>query len=594
MAQETQDKSKFFQGLSFKFLFLVIFSLFLVSTMIGTISYYISKQELIEAGKLHLQDITESGLEVVKLLDEEVKNGYMTLEKAQEIARERISGPMTDLENKTRDYSNSPFVYKEAGYVFAYNSNNVVQIHPNGLEGQDLTDLQDANGNYLIQELVKTSKLKNPSDRYYTYDWKNANESTSREKIAYLVYYEPWDWMIGVGAYTEEFYEALSSLKLMITIIVALSTILGAGITYYFISKIIKSIKRSNQVAIEISEGNLAVDIMNDQGKDEVSSLSNAIDKMIVNLKEIVTNVRENSEKVAAYSEQVSASADQTAIATNQITESIQKVAETADENNEMTINTIEALNVMGQKVTEMRAVFNHVSSQSSNALQEANTGKATVASSIEQMTFINDAVVDSSSTIETLHQNSQEISKIIQIITGISSQTNLLALNAAIEASRAGEAGKGFAVVAEEVRKLAEQSSEAANQVISLVNEMQQGATKSVESMATVTKEVNKGSKLIHEAGASFSGIAEINEELSRQVEKVSLISEEVSNSSDDLLIKSEKVLESTVTITSDYQTIASASEEQLASMEEVTGSMTHLNDLARELQDIVNRFKV
>ncbi|MFV8829219.1 methyl-accepting chemotaxis protein [Alkalihalobacterium sp. APHAB7] len=588
------SNSNFSQGLTFKFLVLVIASLLLVSSTIGITSYFYAKQELIEGGKLHLHDITEAALDSIQLLNDQVNQENLSMEDAQNIARQHISGPFSNVEEKIRDYTQSPFVYKTDGYIFGYDSQHIAQIHPNGLEGTDLTNLQDAQGDYLIQNLVKTSKLENENDRFYKYDWLNPNENIAREKIAYLVYFEPWDWMIGIGAYTEEFYESLEALKYIIVFIVLLSTTLGATITFIFIRKIILLIKKSNDVATELSHGNLNVETVTHNGKDEVSSLSRSIDHMVQNLKGIVFNVRENSEKVASFSEQVTASAEQTATATNQITEAIQKVAVTADDNNQMTLDTIDSLKKMSQNVSEMDHVFSSVIELSTNALNEASSGENLIEQSIQQMNEVNRVVETSSNDIEQLNKHAQEVSSIINIITGISSQTNLLALNAAIEASRAGEAGKGFAVVAEEVRKLAEQSAQAANQVISIINQMQDGASESAQSMNKVINEVNEGRNLIHKAGTSFYGIVQNNQGLSEQIQQVSTLSSEVSSASKQLLNQSENVLQSTADLTSDYQTIASASEEQLASMEEVTASMTHLNELAKELQNIVDQFKM
>jgi methyl-accepting chemotaxis protein len=223
---------------------------------------------------------------------------------------------------------------------------------------------------------------------------------------------------------------------------------------------------------------------------------------------------------------------------------------------------------------------------------RHAEAGRQAVTAVIVSMEEINHSVEGATHVIQSLEKRSQDISRIISVITDIARQTNLLALNAAIEAARAGEHGKGFAVVAGEVRKLSEGTNEAAQQIVSMIEEIQMDTGKAVERMAEGAGTTARGMKTARQSGEMFQLIEQNVLRVSQEMESVSQAFARMAPDAQQVVAVAQEVSSASAQAAAGVQSISAAVEEQSAAMELIVRSADHLATLAEELQMSLSAF--
>lgn len=346
--------------------------------------------------------------------------------------------------------------------------------------------------------------------------------------------------------------------------------------------------------AHDIADGDLQIKQIHYAGDDEIGDLLRAFSHMAKNLQEIVTHVSRSAEQVAAASEQLTASADQSALAAGQVAETITSVAAGAYTQGTTVEHTADIVQEMARAIGHIAENSSTVSARSAETSKAATIGSQAMQQATDQMQAINRSVSQSAEVVGKLGESSKQIGEIVDVISGIAGQTNLLALNAAIEAARAGEQGRGFAVVADEVRKLAEQSHEAAQKIAHIVREIQAETTSVVTVMQQGTVDVARGSEVIISTGERFTAIVSLVENLNSEIQEITAASEQLSASSEEVVKSVEWVKQLAGETAANTQTISAAAEEQSASMEEIAASSQALSRLADELQMVVRKFKI
>ncbi|MED4887030.1 methyl-accepting chemotaxis protein [Lysinibacillus fusiformis] len=398
-------------------------------------------------------------------------------------------------------------------------------------------------------------------------------------------------WKVIGTMFTVEATDAASATFNITLLIIAVSIIVGIIFMLAMIKSIVSPIKRLQQSALKISDGDLTeyIDI---HTKDEIGQLGEAFVSMKVNLKKLIRNVDQSSQHVQTAAQGLSANAEQNIAASEQVTEAMQQVAISTEKQTTGIDQNAISIEEIAKGVVEVADSALQVSDLSSQAIHLAVEGGQSVEQSVNQMVSIHESVAQSDSMIKSLFDRTKEIGSIIEIISNISDQTNLLALNAAIEAARAGENGKGFAVVADEVRKLAEQSHQSAEQIATLITGIQQDTAKSVQTMMKASADVQEGLQLSEDTKKKFISIIESLRNIAPKMEDISASAQEMSAVMEEVSATAIELSDHAKLNAAASEEVAASTEQTLSSMQEIASSSKALLDMADELQGYVNRF--
>ncbi|MCR6095396.1 methyl-accepting chemotaxis protein [Salipaludibacillus agaradhaerens] len=396
------------------------------------------------------------------------------------------------------------------------------------------------------------------------------------------------------GAAEKSVYDIISMNIVYFSIMVLIVIVSGGSIFWIVTSNLSKRLNQVVGTAEQLSRGNLAVEKIEIKSQDEAGRIGLAINQMIDNLSTMITNVRRTSDQVAASSEQLSASSTETTKVTEEITESIQEVASGADTQVEKAADNERTVNDMSKSIDLIASSIETVNESSEVSAQKAEHGTDVISSTMSQMTSIHELTDKIAGSVNGLAVSSEKIGSIISLITDVAEQTNLLALNAAIEAARAGEHGKGFAVVADEVRKLAEQTGNATNEISSLIAHIQQDIQHSVSYTKEGREAAQTGMSYMEDAGRSFEELSEAIHGVSSQMREVTAAVAQVEEGVNRVKSSVEETTSIAEQSAGYTQNVAASAEEQNASMEEISSSADQLAKMAEELQQSVSKFSL
>jgi methyl-accepting chemotaxis protein len=382
------------------------------------------------------------------------------------------------------------------------------------------------------------------------------------------------------------FWATLCSMMAMGTLVGVLSSIINYR-------KFIAPIATINACLNELADGNMS-SRLNEKSLGQLGSIAAALNHTAAAWQDVLNKVVTASNEVTQYAQQLSSGAQQTNMATSHIAEVIEEVAAGAD-NQVKGVNTASGVIMqMSDSLAQVAANSEQVTEQINDSLEKANHGSDSISTAGCQMNSIHENVQDLSKIVKGLGQRSQEIGKIIEVITGIAAQTNLLALNAAIEAARAGEQGKGFAVVANEVRNLAEKSADSTLQISQLISQIQEETNQVVQTMDTVNHEVTEGMDVMKDAGESFKQIQQSVRGVTQQMEEVATAIQQMSAGSQQMVQSIDEISHVANESAMATQSVLASTEEQAASMEEISTSADRLTVMAEDLKGLISRFRL
>ncbi len=386
-----------------------------------------------------------------------------------------------------------------------------------------------------------------------------------------------------------EIYSTARTTTFVILVIIALITI---GIGYYFYRLIGGFLSKFLDVSDRVYHGDMTINLDYDT-PDEFGKIAHSYNDTLGKIRNITAKIQDIANELTDSAETMSTGVNESAQVVTSIANSINDIAGLSLSQNKNVDRASTALNNIISGVNDVAELAKQTAKHAQDVGNTVNQGIEGINVISAHMDRVESMVTTSADQVDTLGHRSEEIGQIVETIVNISGQTNLLALNAAIEAARAGEHGRGFAVVAEEIRKLAEDSQEAAQHIAELIGTIQAETKKAVDAMHHGNKGVRQGSEFVKDAMAEFSQVTHMVDSMVDQMARVAKHIEDVSVQSDHVIEAATCVSQDSDKIAGETQQVSAASEEQSATMQELANENTKLADMAQRLQEQLKVFR-
>jgi len=509
------------------------------------------KNTLLNDRQDKIRNLVEVAHATVGHYEQLAKSGVMTVDEAKLAAKEALR----------------PLRYDKTEYFWINDLTDLMVMHPikPELDGKKLDQLKDKNGKFLFAEFNRVVKAQGAG--FVDYVWPKPGSENAVPKISYVRGFEPWGWVIGTGIYIDDVDE-----KFRADAIKLLLWGLGIGgfisISLLLVSRnIIRTLGGDPEVASAVTRRIAAGDLATPVDGDP-----NDRDSLLGNIRTMQETLRHMISTITANAKQVANSADELLRASEQ-------VADRARQQSDAASSMAAAVEEMAVSIDVVRDNANEAHTLSREAGTLSEEGASVIHNAATEMRKISQAVQSSSSIVEDLGHQSDQITSIVNTIKEIADQTNLLALNAAIEAARAGEQGRGFAVVADEVRKLAERTGLSTTEIAEMVNKIQNGTRSAVSSMQSGVEQVSSGVDLANQAGESITRIRDGAQRVTQMVTSISDSIAEQSAAGNQ--------------IAQQLETIAQMSEESATAVRNTANAARDLHTLSASLHQAVSQFR-
>ena len=550
--------------------------------------------DILDGYKTEVKSQVQSGLTIVQYYYDQYQNGQMDEDTAKTEALETLR--------------NFRYGDEGDGYIWVDSTDYTLVMHPilPEQEGTNRRELQDNNGVMIIQEIMKVAQQGGGFNEFI---FTKSDGKTEAPKIAYSQEFEPWNWVLTTGCYTDDINANIDSSdntkqisKTFRTNIYELTAesvvliIVMVVITFLIIKRVIKVLDVVKGKLESISSGDLtgAIDSKYAKRTDELGSMVQNANKSMENFSGIIKDSVQISKKVTDAGDNVKNMTETALEATGQIEKAIEGVATEAT-------RQVQAIDNMHKTVLKIQDGANDITSATetiNKCTEELSLNSGNMKKHIEAMSKGSGEMTENVSTIASqiaeTNQTIEKMSEILSSIEEIASETNLLALNASIEAARAGEAGKGFAVVADSIKGLSENTSKELERIKAIITSLVTGfdecarcidlVVNSNETNINDTKEVITAFSLIE------AGISETND----KIEKISSVISDTMDEINSVSTQVEEVEGSAESTAAASQQVTASTEELTSLMNSVEGDISELASSSHELEKKMNRFTV
>jgi methyl-accepting chemotaxis protein len=372
---------------------------------------------------------------------------------------------------------------------------------------------------------------------------------------------------------------------------VAIKTKDELGETGAAFAEMIEYLRETALAAEKIGAGDLTAEL---EPRSDRDVLRRAFVDMRSSLQDLIGELTSSAGTVSSASQQLTATSEEASKAVTEIATAIGDVAQGAETQVRRVGEVREAMLEAVNAVNESARSAEEASQVAERARDIAREGVTASEGAAGAMTEVQANSQDAARAIGDLASKSQQIGEFIVTITGIAEQTNLLALNAAIEAARAGEQGRGFAVVAEEVRKLAEESQQAANTISGLVSEIQSETARTVQVVEDGVRRTEEGSRTVAEAREAFDQIEGAVADMTARIESIAAAAQQITATTERVSEDITGVASVAESSSATAEQVSASTQETSASAEEISASAQELSSTAQLLEQLIGRFTV
>jgi methyl-accepting chemotaxis protein len=600
--------SLFFRRFSISWRFALLLTL--VSVFVGGVvaAFYSGMKQVLNHNVIAAQNIMLAG-EKEKL---SIATNSMALAISEAIKGEKDSARRIELIRAMVDPIR--FEQDKSGYYFVYENTVNVALPPNKTNhGKDLGEVKDKNGVYFVRDLMNRAKA---GGGFVEYIFPKPGQG-DQPKLSYAAMIPGTNMWIGTGVYIDNIEKEKATIHLdsgdrikgILTTIftgIGISLVVLIGLCGLIIASITGPIREATSAAERCAKGELDINL-EAAGNDEAAQMQKALNTMVATLRANITDIeaktKDAEEKARAAEEarlmaqaamdkaeqarcdgmaQAASRLEDIASHIGQATAAISRQADGinngADEQSERIRVTATNMEQMSEAVMDVAKNASSASAQAEQAKSKALEGRKVVDDSIQAMRRVGSQARELKTNMDELGKRSQDVGRILTVISDIADQTNLLALNAAIEAARAGEAGRGFAVVADEVRKLAEKTMQATQEVTASITSIQQSAMDSISNTDKAIETIDLAGKLADQSGAALTDLVSGAQTSAEQIQSIAAAAEQQSAASEEINRSLDQVSGLT------HQTVASVA----SATEAIRGLVGQANELRRVIDEL------